>query len=90
MHHPAVDEGDTGEEDHPYRECTPEERGDPGSEQPPARGQHEDSAQDTEHESGCDGHVNRAPPRGLAQYRRPLLEAPAGHRMKDQANDDQQ
>jgi hypothetical protein len=55
-----------------------------------ARGEHQQATEHGQRESDSNGHVNRAPPGCLTQYRGPLLETAGRNRMEDETDYHQQ
>jgi hypothetical protein len=89
VHHPAVDEGDAGEEDHTDRGGRPAQRRRPGAGHAAAGEEHQEAAQDAQDEAGGNDDVDGRPPGGAFQHGGFLLE-PAGWRWMEHEPDGDQ
>src|SRR5260370_9140310 len=69
MHHPAIDQRYTGEEEHPNRHGAPAERGSPRVRQLSPSDEDHQGAERAEHETGGDRDVDRTPPGRVCEHR---------------------
>src|SRR5438874_6630487 len=90
MHHPPVDQRDTGKEHHPHRYRTPAQRCKPRMREVAACDQDEETAEHAENEAGRDRDVNRAPPGRVGEHGGALLESACGDRVEQQPNSNEE
>src|SRR6266550_9557 len=89
MHHPAIDQRHTREENHSNRYGAPAERCGPRMRQLSTGDENQQTAERAEHKPGGDRDVDRTPPWRVREDRRSFLKTARWYRMKEQTDRDE-